>query len=237
MGESVQYLAANLHEIEAALSGEDSAVEAAIVVLSEDIADATARAGVKRMLEGETWNWDRGPMRECAWETFRDASGYFAGAFRLFGRLVGFDAWPDGGRLQWILADWHPMDRAVGFHVSCRPLRGLRFHGFPGSDRDAITTYLECYPHGYLLRDELPGVISGLHRLIGELVSRLSGGETDNPLAELAPGGGFPRESMLNVMTLDDGSLEGWQLGRAVLLYDAVCRAAGMDRDLVSVGY
>lgn len=229
-------MAADLAEIESVLLYREEAVDAAIDVLVHDLSDALARQSIREMQEGEALVWDGDDLRSGSWETFSELSSFLANVYRLFGRQLAFDAWPDGLRIQYLLADWHPLPKEFGRRVCCRPTPPVRFLNMPRHVSESWVPYLESHPHGFLARDELPQAIEGLHRIIDQLFCRLTLRER-SPLDTVAPGSAFPRAARPAIMNLTDDGLETWQLQRAVVLYDACCRALAIDKDLIAVGY
>lgn len=236
LGESVQYVAADLAEIEAVLQYREEAVDAAIDVLVHDLSDVLARQAIRGMQDGDMLVWDGHDLRAGSWETFSELSAFLANVYRLFGRQLGFDAWPDGLRIQYLLADWNPLPKEFGRKICCRPTPPVAFESMPEHISESCVPYLESYPHGFLARDELPQAIEGLHRIIDQLYCRLTMRDR-SPFDNVPPGSAFPRSAMPSVMNLADDGLETWQLQRAVVLYNACCGARAIDKDLVAVGY
>ncbi len=236
MGESTLYVAADLDEIEALLLGHERELATASVVLAHDMGDDTAEAAIARMRAGEPLVWDGLPMRAASWRTYAAMSGFFAAVYRLVGTAVHFDAWPDGLRLQYLLADWYPLDRDFGCWLSCRPPSSVVFERFDVGDVMSREAYVETFPHGWIRHEEIEGALPGVHRLLNELALGL-GAEGDGPMSDVPPGTPLPQAQWFEVTTLDDGSLEGWQVQRTLAAYQAMCAAVQMGRDLVTVGF
>lgn len=236
VGESTLYVAVDLDEVEAFLLGREQELATASVVLAHDMDDDTAEAAIAKMRAGQRLVWDGSPLRAASWRTYAAMSGYFAAVYRLVGTAVHFDAWPDGLRLQYLLADWYPLDREFGRWIACRPPVSVSFERFDVGDVASREAYLETFPHGWMRLEEIDGSLPGVHRLINELAVRL-GADGDGPMADVPPGEPLPQTRWYEVTTLDDGSLEGWQLQRALACYQGMCAAARMGRDLVTVGF
>jgi hypothetical protein len=240
MAESVTFLAIDLAEIESAMLGESSLFDAALDVIGRDVTDATAARLVDALRRGQPLPWDREPLRSEGWEVFAQLSSYVASAWRFSGTPVGFDAWPDGQRLQFVLADWYPLPRGFGELLGSRPSAAVAFETPPRDELERWAPFVESYPHAYLTAAEVEDALPGLHQVICDLHARLGlgGGDGDpSPLDAIAPGHEIPANGWVDLTVLDDGSLEGWQLQRAAALYDACCRAFRLGKDLALVGY
>ena len=240
MAESVQYLALDLGTLEAGLLGESPHMQRAIGPLLAPLTDGLAAELARKLQTGEPIAWTEEPLRRAPWDIHAQLSAFIARAWRLNGDFIAFDAWPDARRVQFVLADWYPLDRDFGARLAARPSAVVAFEQPDRLNAAQWTALVESYPHGFLLRDELDDAITGLHRLLGDLHARLAGidpGSELSPLALRPPGTALDAEARSELFDLDDGSVEGWQVARAAVLYDAACAVLPTGRDLVMVGY
>lgn len=237
MGESNQYVAVELDQVFDVLQGRDRSMDSALRVLTDAVRLAPARDALMRLRGGETVAWDGPGLREEPWETFAELSSFIGSSFRLFGRPVGFDAWPDRLRVQFALSDWRPLPRAFGRTLACRPVPGIELLGWRDDQPATWSAFVESYPHSWLRQAEFPEVLPGLHAVINDLCEQLGDDDSDPPLATVAPGRGIDSARIIDVLSLDDGSDIGWQLARALPLYEALCKASELGTDLAIVGY
>ncbi len=237
MGESAQYFAASLRDIEDTVLGRARNMDTALRVLINDIRDNEAREVARHMMTGQSIDWDTGRLRGASWETLASVSGFFAGVVRLFGTAVGFDAWPEHQRVLLTISDWSPLPPNFGLALACRPFPFIRFNTDLTASPVPRIKYVEAWPHGYIERSEFAAAVPAMHALLLDMLQP----PDEHALASVAPGAGFPSSGweLLPDPAVAEGEPDerGWQIQRAVAAYDALCRAAELNRDLIVVGY
>lgn len=237
MGESVRYIAIDLAAMDRLLRG--TTVDPALTLAHEELKleDPIVVALTRLVQEGYPLYLDDRPMRGARWVAYAELASWFTSAWRAMGRPLGQDAWAEGQRMQWLVADWHPLPKDFGQLLTCRPNDQVRFRHAPPPRSADWQDYLDVWPHGHLRRDEVREHLPSVFRLLMSLCDLL-GGE-DHPLrrSPYAPGQNLDRQDHMEILSFVDDSFEGWQLARVVALYRALCRVRSMPRDLVALGY
>lgn len=235
MGESNQYRALNLEQVERTLSGESPDASKVVERLIARMKIPLVRRLIRDMQAGYPLRWDSDVLADEPWETFAELSAYIASVVRLFGTEVGFDAWPDRLRVSMGLHDWSPLSRDFGRQLLCRPLRPIVFEHLEDVHPVRWSLYAESYPHGFIRREEFGDILPGLHTMLTNLQRSRSGGD-EGPLAHLPPGRGVPPEDWVDLQAEEDAET-GWLFARALHLYNAICASAERGMDLAIIGY
>lgn len=190
-----------------------------------------------RMFQGEQIAWDEAPLRDQNWETYAELTMLIGMACTIDAKEVGWDAWPGQERLLAHLWNWDPLDATFAKRFLCRPISPFYFSRRHLLHPTQQTPYFESYPHGYFLQDEIPRTIAQLYDLIRQHYWVLAN-PSATPIDDLEPGQTIDLETRraLLLAHADDERMV-WQFNRAIPLYNALCAAQKMDKDLLCVGY
>jgi hypothetical protein len=219
-------------------------------VLIQDRVIQEAREPLRLLLAGQPLTWDQPPMADASWRVFAGVCSGIAQVVRLFGKEVAFDQWGDKRRLTLTSLSWAPLPYGFGWWIACRPFGGVSFSQDPSDGLSPLlgVRYLDSWPFGFLLHDELDRFVPLLRELVLEQALRLQaldlqdGGEErftpDSLEAALLRASALSPETFVDLHGLGaDADLEGWHLRRALHLLCAAAAALERRRDLICLGY
>lgn len=213
-------------------------------VLLHDRVPNGAKPFVHQLMEGQGLAWDEPPLARAPWSTYAGISSAVAQAARLFGQELEFDVWGEHPRLTWTTLTWEPLPWRFGWWVACRPFAGVSFTKDPAESRSPLDAlpYLESWPHGYLLREELRAVVPALRERVAALALQLQ--DPDEPLDParvervLREPQALSQGDFLDLFAQGcEAEREGWQLRRALILLRAAAQAQSKDADLICLGH
>lgn len=233
MSETNRYYAADLAQVTRALRGKSARFNRR---LKGDFHPLTEQVTAV-LFDGGSVAWDLPPLRHQSWDVFGELSMLVELACRLEGQEVGWDAWSDTRRLLIPLMDWHPLGPRFAHRFASRPIPPFYFAQRHLEDLEGQTPYIESFPHGFFLRQELEETLVPVLQLIVSHYQTLTGDVT-TPVSGLEPGQRIDARTR-HALLLDESDDQAlvWQYNRLIPLYNALCEAQRMNTDLFCVGY